>query len=153
MILPNHDRYREYTDEELEAFLKASPDHVDRPLVMRERELRSRIKSEVADHGRTQGQHQADEERRKATLTQGKSSWFWAKVAGGAALIGIIAVVFQGTRVSSFRQATTTTSPASATTSPRTVPDDVLSMPSPVEKPLLAELLASPTPSPTVLPE
>jgi len=152
MALPNHDRYRDYTDEELEAFLNAFSDHVDRPLVVRERELRSQVKSEVAASELAQGRYRANEERPKATLTPGKSRWFWAKVAGVAAIIGIIAVVLQATRVSIFRRATTT-SQTSVATSPRTVPDDVLSMPSPTEETPLAELLASPTPSPTVAPE
>lgn len=153
MILPNHDRYREYTDEELEAFFESFPQHIDRPLVFREQELRQRRKREAGVNDRAKDQHPADVERHGASQTQGESRWFWAKVAGIAAIIGIIAVVLQGTRLSSFRRASTTTSSASATSSPRTVPDDVLSMPSPTEEPPLAELLASPTPSPTVVPE
>ena len=75
----------------------------------------------------------------------------WVKIAGIAAVIGTIVVLLQDTRISRLRRATA--SPVSPTSSPQTMPNDVLSMPSPTEKPPLAELLASPTPSPTVAPE
>ena len=68
-MLPVHYRYREYTDEELEGFLRAFPNHADRQILCFEIERRQKEKQDQkADkrHQQSEGWHR--ETRRRADL-------------------------------------------------------------------------------------
>ena len=92
MGFPNHDRYHEYKDEELDAWIKDFPYHADRLRVYREQERRQWIKSEVAAQTRAEDQSRGDENRHQATLTQGKTILYWTKWAVAVGVVVPIAV-------------------------------------------------------------
>jgi hypothetical protein len=108
----------------------------------------SRLKAEIASRLR----EETNERRHQENQAVGRKTLVWAKwtvLAAAVVLIGI--ALLSDTRFTRFQPSTS--AQASATPSPRTMPDDVLSKPSPTEKPPLTELLASPTPSPTAAPQ
>lgn len=109
MILPNHDRYHEYTDAELEGFLREFPRHADRALVFHEQDLRRWIKSELAANDRDAARSRDDLTRHKENQTLGQQTLRWAKLAGVVGVIATvvaIAALLSDTRFSSFRPAT-----------------------------------------------
>src|SRR5712692_7905188 len=95
MILPNHDRYYEYKDEELEEFLKKFPDHADRPLVFREQDRREKLK----DDRKAEERDQTSKTRHDETIGVDKKTLSWAKIAGiagiAAVLIGAVSLAAQ----------------------------------------------------------
>jgi hypothetical protein len=120
MILPNHDDYRRYTNEELEAFLRSFPRHADRELAVREQDVRQKIMDDVA----TQDRDRDNEKRHKENQTLGQKTLFWAKIGGIAAVIGTIVLLIFDTPISKLLPSTSSQAPpTSPTPSPASTPE------------------------------
>ena len=134
MILPNHDRYQDYTEAELEEHRRVHPRHADRMIVLAELQKWQKKKDdEIA------------KDRHRDNWILGRKTLWWARWAVLAAVVVPVGIALISD-IRTSRSLPATSSLASPTSSPQAVPNAVPSeTPTATESPS-ATPLESPTP-------